>query len=72
MPELTLAPRTDTRSGVTPVPNPKTSFLPKVRVTEDERAEIERRARASGFSLSDYMRRRAKGEECPPVQKQRR
>ncbi|PJN95209.1 hypothetical protein CNY89_09835 [Amaricoccus sp. HAR-UPW-R2A-40] len=37
----------------------------QLRLTAEERAELERRADAFGLSLSDYLRRRALGSAMP-------
>lgn len=34
----------------------KTNHIPRIRVTDADRAEVERRAAAAGVSLTDYIR----------------
>lgn len=34
----------------------RTNHIPRIRVTDAERAEVERRAAAAGVSLTDYIR----------------
>ena len=45
----------------------KSTKLAPVTVTEDEKAEIKRRAAAAGMTVAEYQRRRALGEPCAPV-----
>ena len=46
----------------------KNNHIPRIRVTDAERAEVERRAAAAGVSLTDYIRNTVIGGEydgCP-------
>lgn len=48
--------------------DPKDTIIPAVRVTEGQLEEIDRRAAAARMNRAEYVRRRALGEECLPVE----
>lgn len=48
---------------------PKSTVIPPVRVTDEQLAEIDRRAEAAEMTRSDYVRERALGRPCAPVKK---
>jgi len=49
-------------------PNPMNRVIPGFKCTEDEEQEIRRRAVAARMTLSKYLRDRALGKTCGPVE----
>lgn len=48
--------------------DPLETIIPAVRVTKAQLAEIDKRAAAARMNRAQYVRERALGNECPPME----